>query len=273
MMTLRFSSLVIGLIIFDVHTLAYFAEPPESGSPDNNLRSVVQNEDLGQISGVVTDVSGLPLTAALISVSGASGSVLTGCDAEGRFKLQALPPGVYLLRAHLSGFTTTRRYLITVESGSVILRSISLRRISNSKKSASKILASGFPMSFSDESGQHEQTARPTLVNETDSIEIKNLTSVSSTPHTHSEKTWQLRRARRSVLKDTTAGIQLLHFDYNEDKPDDRSLDNSNNLFSKFLFLGQLRLVARTIFDFQQVAVRGLSLVNSSSKFLFGLIP
>jgi len=269
-MILRFSSLVISLIIFDVHTLAYFAEPPESGPSDNNLRSIVQNEDLGQISGIVTDVSGLPLTAALISVSGESGSVLTGCDAEGRFKLQALPPGVYLLRAHLSGFTTARRYLITVEPGSVILRSISLRRISNSEKSASKILASGFPISFSDESGQPEQTARPTLVNETDSIEIKNLTSVT---HPHSEKAWRLRRARRNVLKDTTTGIQLLRSEYNEGKFGDRGFDSSNNMLSELLFLSRLRWVAHTILNLQKVAVRGASAVYISSKFLFHLIP
>ena len=270
MTMLRFSALVMGLIVFDVHTVAYFAEPPESDPPNNNSRNIFQSTDLGQISGIVNDVSGLPLKDVLISVSGESGSALTVCDATGRFEFQALPPGVYLLRAHLLGFATTQRYLITVESGSVILRSISLRRVFNTDKSASKILASGVAISFGNESGQLEQIAKPTLVNETDNAEIKNVTSGT---HPHSEKAWRLRRARRNVLKDTTTGIQLLRFEYNEEKLGDRNFDSSNNLLSEFLFLDQLRWVAHTILNLQKVAVRGVSLVHISSKFLFNLVP
>src|SRR3982751_484140 len=57
---------------------------------------------LGSIQGVVSDERGGPLAGAMVSVLGAkSGMAVT--DAYGRFLIEALPSGVYIVRVHLAG--------------------------------------------------------------------------------------------------------------------------------------------------------------------------
>ena len=57
----------------------------------------------GQISGVVTDASGTPLSGAQVSVGGTGRGTVSGAD--GRFTITAVPAGSHLLRASRLGFT------------------------------------------------------------------------------------------------------------------------------------------------------------------------
>jgi len=83
---------------------------------------------LGSIQGVVSDERGGPLAGAMVSALGAkNGMAVT--DARGRFVIDALPSGVYIVRVHLAGFTSSRRDAVRVGAAPSILESFSLRRV------------------------------------------------------------------------------------------------------------------------------------------------
>ncbi len=60
----------------------------------------------GEVTGVVKDPSGAPITAATLTLINADSGVTrsTGTDNEGRYKFVAIPPGRYTLRTEASGF-------------------------------------------------------------------------------------------------------------------------------------------------------------------------
>src|SRR5262249_39483892 len=68
---------------------------------------------LGSIQGVVVDESGGPLSGAMVSALGVT-SAMTTTDARGRFVLQPLASGQYVLRVIHAGFVSTRREGIRV---------------------------------------------------------------------------------------------------------------------------------------------------------------
>src|SRR4051794_22193009 len=68
---------------------------------------------LGSIQGTVIDDRGGPLAGAMVSALGATTAMAT-TDARGRFMIQYLPSGDYILRIHLPGFVTTRRENVRV---------------------------------------------------------------------------------------------------------------------------------------------------------------
>lgn len=64
-----------------------------------------------RLEGLIASERGEPLVGAIISVFGAnlaSGGLITVSDDNGRFHLSGLPPGLYTLRAYLSGFLPSR---------------------------------------------------------------------------------------------------------------------------------------------------------------------
>src|SRR5687767_8973645 len=67
----------------------------------------------GSLHGIVRDETGIPVAGALVSAIGATTSVAV-TDRNGRFELQTLSPGPYLLRAHLSGYFAPRAQVIEV---------------------------------------------------------------------------------------------------------------------------------------------------------------
>jgi len=62
---------------------------------------------LGSIQGVVVDDGGGPLAGAMVSALGVT-SAMTTTDARGRFVIQPLPSGQYVLRVNHTGFVSTR---------------------------------------------------------------------------------------------------------------------------------------------------------------------
>jgi len=68
----------------------------------------------GAIQGTVQDELGAPVGGAIVSALGASSSfALT--DRAGRFEIRSLPPGPYLVRAHLTGFVAPRGQIVRVQ--------------------------------------------------------------------------------------------------------------------------------------------------------------
>ena len=145
----------------------------------------------GRVRGVVSDERGGPLSGAMVTLLGAT-MAMAVTDTQGRFLIDALPPGEYVLRAHLAGFTASRRELIRVGAPAPASYHLQLRRLAdtvatsgttaNAPVPARPIMAAGFDLPSVDngEPGENTDTA----------------------DHPHTETAWRLRHIKRSILKD-----------------------------------------------------------------------
>src|SRR5262249_43323380 len=70
---------------------------------------------LGSIQGLVVDDRGGPLAGAMVSALGVT-SAMTTTDTRGRFVIEPLPSGQYVLRVNHAGYVSTRRDGIRVGS-------------------------------------------------------------------------------------------------------------------------------------------------------------
>ena len=131
---------------------------------------------LGSIQGLVSDERGGPLAGAIVSALGATTAMAT-TDARGRFVIQPLAAGEYVLRIHLAGFISGRREGVRVGPAAVEVPKIQMRRLDgvNTTLAARPILTAGATLPAGE---------NPTA--ETDN---------------HSETAWRLRHIKRSVLK------------------------------------------------------------------------
>ena len=148
----------------------------------------------GRISGVVSDDVGLPLRAAMVSAFGPSGVRLAVSDVRGLFTLESLAPGRYLIQAHLPGYTDETWELVSVAAGTLTWRAIALSRtISEVEPVAASV---GLPPGVEVERLDNMETegSDPVVV-------------VEEAPHPHDAKTWRLRRARRSVFKQSELSL------------------------------------------------------------------
>src|SRR5215469_11247414 len=75
-----------------------------------------QTSSTGAIVGVVLDISGRAIPEATVEVKGQDLAIIRSatCDAIGRFVSPLLPPGMYLVTAHKSGFSGTRAISVSV---------------------------------------------------------------------------------------------------------------------------------------------------------------
>ena len=149
----------------------------------------------GRIVGVVTDEAGLPLGDAMVSVFGPAAVRLVVSDARGLFTLEALEPGRYLIQAHLPGYANETRELVSVVAGTLSWRAIALSRTISSE--VESVAASvGFPPRA--EAQQPDDMAAEGS---------DPAAAAESAPHPHDGKAWRLRRARRSVFKQSELSL------------------------------------------------------------------
>ncbi|HVD91869.1 MAG TPA: TonB-dependent receptor [Vicinamibacterales bacterium] len=130
---------------------------------------------LGSIQGIVSDERGGPLAGAMVSALGVTTAMAT-TDARGRFLIQPLPSGQYILRVHLPGFVSTRRDGVRVSTMPTDVSKIQMRRLDD-----------GSPL-----------VAHPIL---TAGIEIPSGDNPTTAGDNHTETAWRLRHIARSVLK------------------------------------------------------------------------
>src|SRR6516225_1009558 len=130
---------------------------------------------IGAIRGTVLDDHGAPVADAMVTALSPLSSRLVTTDARGRFRIDSLPSGVYVLRVHRTGFVSTRREGVRVAAGggTFDVDAIRLRRDDGSE--ARPILAAGM-----------DAPAGETTPGDSDN---------------HSETAWRLRHVKRSVLK------------------------------------------------------------------------
>ena len=230
-----FRRVVVGLLVVGLASAAGQAEEP----------------DTGRLLGTVTSDAEAPLEALLVTASGPAGTRVATCDAAGRFEFSNLHPGVYLLRAHASGFTTAGRHIVEINSGLSTLHSMRLRRVA----SAATVLAAGVTSglgagSAADWLPADAGAAQPEAV-EPEPSEVPDRLSVA--PHAHTEKAWRLRRARRSVLKDVSFPVPVPAPDGGDwartAGRGTRSGRPSSDLLNGFALSGQFQLLARTQID------------------------
>ncbi len=209
----RVRRLVFGPILVGATVLvapAYSAELAEPVEPAGTAAPAGAEGDTssGRLLGVVTDAAGAPLEEVLISATGPRGATLAVCDAEGRFEFHELAPGTYLLRTHIAGFAAPERHVVQVKSDSSTVHSVTLRR-ATSEAPAPAFLAAGIgivPSVFSAAGEAEAAGTQPELDRVTPDAGGVERHAVA--PHDDSAKAWWLRRARRSVLKDSSVDVR-----------------------------------------------------------------
>jgi Carboxypeptidase regulatory-like domain/TonB dependent receptor len=171
--------------------------------------------NLGSIQGIVSDEWGGPLPGALVSALGATMSMAT-TDARGRFVIQPLAAGDYVLRVHLAGFVAGRRDGVRVGPSPVDVAKIQLRRL---------------------DGGNEPLAARPIL---TAGVSLPSGENASADGDNHSETAWRLRHIKRSVLKQDGDVVSISDAAAEQPVPPgnpsifNRAFDNAANMAASF---------------------------------------
>ncbi len=140
----------------------------------------------GELHGLVHDQRGDPLPGAVVSVIGTTTSFAVS-DRDGRFAFRNLPPGAYLVRAHLQGYPAARGRTVQVNPDARSTWNIVLTRRSGPADTPA-LLEAGV--------GVSETTVPPPQ-------ELPQHDTNADAPEGQNEVAWRLRHGRRSVLRDT----------------------------------------------------------------------
>ncbi len=182
----------------------------------------------GSISGKVVDEGGAPLDGVVISALG-GGTAFAVTDRGGAFTLRELPPGPYLLRAHLQGYLPARQMMVNVRPSARTSQSFTLRREGTAAEP--RVATAGL-------GGSEIDAATPT-----------------TRGRDESETAWRLRHLRRPVLKD---GTEAAYFPPDEHQFDNESLFGravassariASALFTDLPVQGQVNLLTTGAFD------------------------
>lgn len=145
----------------------------------------------GTISGIVSDERGGPLRGATVSAVGPGAMAAANSDQNGRFSIDSLPAGEYVVRAHMPGFIASRREAVRVGASPATVPLLQLTRIdpvaspsirTEPPLKSRPIVAAGFGL--------------PRVGNAKDDKEAE-----ADDTHPHSEVAWRLRHIKRSILK------------------------------------------------------------------------
>jgi hypothetical protein len=164
----------------------------------------------GAISGTVIDEAGSALRGAMVSALGVT-LASTVTDDQGRFTLNQLPPGEYLLRAHMLGFAASTGLMVRV-GGTTPSQRVQLRRLDAAVATtgttptpvrARPIIAAGFDLPRGAETTADAEPAGD---------------------HPHDEAAFRLRHLKRGILKDAAPILVLT---------DDEALVPTPSLFGR----------------------------------------
>src|SRR5262245_33909469 len=137
---------------------------------------------LGELHGLVEDEKGQPLSGAIVSALGST-SAFAISDSNGRFTFRELPPGPYLIRAHLQEYIPSRGRIVQVNADARNTSTIALTRRGDGSTPPPVVAATIAPVD-------------PSIASEGE--------------HQHDEVAWRMRHAKRSVLKDADQAIAEL---------------------------------------------------------------
>lgn len=176
---------VVGLCAGQAEARALQARPPAgtdqpaAGFEQPLVRATQMN---GRLEGVVVDDRGTPLVGVAVTAQGVQ-LVFALTDRQGRFVFDPLPPGPYLVRAHLPGYAASRRELVEILPAASASRQFRLLRLAgvDDEVAARRVLAAGLQVDASPEAAGDE----PAM-------------------HDHSATAWRVRHLKRSILRETT---------------------------------------------------------------------
>ena len=147
--------------------------------PQPQLVSRMAAVQAAELTGLVRDRNGKPVAGVVVSAMGAE-SAFAVSDADGRFTFRTLPPGPYVVRAHLQGYLPARPRVMQVSTAVHTDFTITLVRKSEAAEPPPVLAAGLGPID--------EPVAEPE--------------SGDPATHEHDELAWRLRHLKRSVLKD-----------------------------------------------------------------------
>ena len=226
---------------------ALAAGPAEQSARTASLAATVKPELQtvrivnGIIRGTVSDETGGPLSGVMVTVLGAT-MAMTVTDGQGRFSLETLPLGEYVLRAHLHGFAAPRRELVRLaHSTTTSVHRLQMRRLEETLATsgvepvpARPIVAAGFAL---------PATEAPA-----------DAASAEKDEHPHNETAWRLRHIKRSILKDSGPIVAL----HESDAPlsdasamtrtHDSAASFATALFGDLPFSGEVNLLTSSAF-------------------------
>ena len=151
--------------------------------------TTLASADTGFIEGKVTDELGKPLDGAVVSALGGT-TAFAVSDKFGQYTLKQLPPGPYLLRAHLAGFLAARSTMVNVRPASKSASSFRLRREGSTNApriTEAAVAAIG--------AAPGDTAAKPDDRSET-------------------ELGWRLRHLKRGVLRNAAYGVPMRDDDW-----------------------------------------------------------
>jgi hypothetical protein len=134
-----------------------------------------------ELEGTVIDSHGAPLAGVVVSALG-SATAFVLSDRDGHFAFRNLRYGPYLLRAHLEGYHPARARLVQVNHPLHSIQALELTR-------------------------QEEDAPISLLTAGVGGPEVTSTSGDGEDAHDHGEVAWRLRHLKRSVLKDTAAGL------------------------------------------------------------------
>jgi hypothetical protein len=221
----------VGVTATSAHAQQVVALPQLALSPELKASKTTAPIKPSELKGVVTDDVGKPLAGAVVSALGST-SAFAVSNEEGQFTFRNLPPGPYLIRAHLQNYLPSRGRVVQVTADGRTTSTIELTR--RPSESDPSVLAAGVGI-------PGEAASAP----------------AEAERHEHDEVAWRLRRLKRSVLKDAEATVAGLN-------GDDSLLGDSfssvgrafgdsarlaTSLFSELPLSGQFNLLTSTSFD------------------------
>jgi hypothetical protein len=139
----------------------------------------------GQIDGSVVDEAGKPLDGVVISALGGT-TAFAVSDRLGQYTLRQLPPGPYLVRAHMQGFLAARSSMVNVRPAARSASSFTLKR--EGTAAAPRVVEAGM--------GAAPAPATAKVSDKTSGRD-------------ESETAWLLRHMKRSVLREATTAVVI----------------------------------------------------------------
>jgi hypothetical protein len=197
----------------------------------------------GSLSGLVSDERGGPLRGAMVSAVSPTAMASAVSDQHGKYAIDALPAGEYVVRAHMAGFAASRRESVRVSGSATVVPQLQLRRIESVAATTGKdtalparpIVAAGFQLPQGETVGDDGDAS-------------------GKDSHPHSETAWRLRHIKRSILKSDN-GSPLLTGDDPAIEPEGsffgRALGGATNIASFFAdvpLYGEVNLLTTNVF-------------------------
>jgi hypothetical protein len=206
----------------------------------------------GTIESFVQDEFGVPVAGAVVSATGA-GTVFGVTDRLGQVTLRSLPPGPYLVRAHISGFTVSRGQTVQVLPSTRASSSIALHRVTPPGAGSTPPIVPASIGGLGEAVEPSSREAEPPVAASGDAGDKPK----------DGEIEWRLRHARRSILNEAVDQVMVADASPGRGVPGnggyvDRGRSASStggaahvasSFFSETPFFGQVNLLTTSSFE------------------------